>query len=122
MSTVEHYGTLFPAAVVGSLPRPDFVRAVVTGEREVSAERASQVMDAAVAYAVVLQEEAIGFFEGALQCRDLFHDLRAVAFVLDHADDATEVTSHRLESIEQRLLMLGFHGRSLACPTPPGVG
>ena len=58
MSTVEHYGTLFPAAVVGSLPRPDFVRAAVTGEREVSAERASQVMDAAVAYAVVLQEEA----------------------------------------------------------------
>ena len=23
MSTIEHYGTLFPAAVVGSLPRPD---------------------------------------------------------------------------------------------------
>jgi len=58
MSTIEHYGTLFPAAVVGSLPRPDFVREVATGERVLSAERNEQVMDAAVAYAVALQEEA----------------------------------------------------------------
>ena len=58
MSTVDHYGTLFPAAVVGSLPRPDFVREAVTGERALDAERAEQVMDAAVTYALTLQEEA----------------------------------------------------------------
>ena len=58
MSTCQHYGTLFPAAVVGSLPRPDFVREAVMGERPMDAERLGQVMDAAVAYAVALQEAA----------------------------------------------------------------
>ena len=58
MSTRQHYGTLFPAAVVGSLPRPDFVREAVMGERPMDAKRLGQVMDAAVAYAVALQEEA----------------------------------------------------------------
>ncbi len=58
MSTVEHYGTLFPTAVVGSMPRPDFVREVVMGERELSEVRYGEVMDTAVAYAVRLQEEA----------------------------------------------------------------
>lgn len=58
MSTLEHYGTLFPTAVVGSLPRPAFVREVVMGERELSAQRRAQVMDDAVAYAVRLQEAA----------------------------------------------------------------
>ena len=58
MSTREHYGTLFPAAVVGSLPRPDFVREAVMGERAMDSGRMEQVMDAAVAYAVTLQEEA----------------------------------------------------------------
>ncbi len=58
MSTRQYYGTLFPAAVVGSLPRPDFVRAAVMGERPMDAQRLEQVMDAAVAYAVALQEEA----------------------------------------------------------------
>ncbi|MBM3280631.1 MAG: cobalamin-independent methionine synthase II family protein [Candidatus Handelsmanbacteria bacterium] len=58
MSTLEHYGTLFPTAVVGSLPRPAFVREMVTGERVTSEERRTRVMDDAVAYAVRLQEEA----------------------------------------------------------------
>jgi 5-methyltetrahydropteroyltriglutamate--homocysteine methyltransferase len=58
MSTVTHYGTLFPTAVVGSLPRPAFVRQVVMGERVLSAERRARVMDDAVVYAVRLQEEA----------------------------------------------------------------
>lgn len=58
MSTIEHYGTLFPTAVVGSMPRPDFVREVVMGERELSEVRYQEVMDTAVAYAVRLQEEA----------------------------------------------------------------
>lgn len=58
MSTPEHYGILFPTAVVGSLPRPAFVREAVLGERLSSAQRHAQVMDAAVTYAVRLQEEA----------------------------------------------------------------
>ena len=58
MSTREYYGKLFPAAVVGSLPRPDFVREAVMGERPMDDERLGQVMDAAVAYAVALQEAA----------------------------------------------------------------
>jgi 5-methyltetrahydropteroyltriglutamate--homocysteine methyltransferase len=58
MSTVENYGILFPAAVVGSLPRPAFVREVVMGERKLNAARFQEVMDAAVRYAVALQEEA----------------------------------------------------------------
>ena len=58
MSTVDHYGTLFPTAVVGSLPRPDFVREAVIGEQALSAERVERVMDAAVTYALTLQEQA----------------------------------------------------------------
>ena len=58
MSTKEHYGTLFPTAVVGSMPRPAFVREVVMGEREMDAQRRNQIMDDAVRYAVRLQEEA----------------------------------------------------------------
>jgi 5-methyltetrahydropteroyltriglutamate--homocysteine methyltransferase len=58
MSTLAQYGTLFPTAVVGSLPRPAFVRQVVMGERELDEERRALVMDDAVAYAVRLQEAA----------------------------------------------------------------
>ena len=58
MSTVEHYGTLFPTAVVGSMPRPDFVREVITGGRREDAVRQRELMDRAVAYIVSLQEQA----------------------------------------------------------------
>jgi len=58
MATKDHYGVLFPTAVVGSMPRPAFVREVVMGERELDFERRNQVMDDAVRYAVRLQEEA----------------------------------------------------------------
>lgn len=58
MSTVENYGVLFPAAVVGSMPRPAFVREGVTGERVVEEESFQKAMDAAVRYVVALQEEA----------------------------------------------------------------
>ena len=58
MSTKDHYGTLFPTAVVGSMPRPAFVREIVMGERVLSPERQNQVMDDAVRYAVRLQEQA----------------------------------------------------------------
>jgi 5-methyltetrahydropteroyltriglutamate--homocysteine methyltransferase len=58
MSTLENYGVLFPTSVVGSMPRPDFVREVVLGERSLEPARQAQSMDAAVAYVVALQEEA----------------------------------------------------------------
>ena len=58
MSTRENYGVLFPTSVVGSMPRPDFVREVVLGERSRPPALQAQSMDAAVAYVVALQEEA----------------------------------------------------------------
>jgi 5-methyltetrahydropteroyltriglutamate--homocysteine methyltransferase len=58
MSTKEHYGTLFPTAVVGSMPRPGFVREVVMGELKLDDQYQKQVMDDAVRYAVRLQEAA----------------------------------------------------------------
>ena len=57
MSTLEQYGTLFPAAVVGSMPRPDFVRELVLDKAADTPGRAA-ALDAAVAYVVALQEHA----------------------------------------------------------------
>ncbi len=50
--------TLFPASVVGSMPRPLFVRDLIAGQPPVSAERFDAEMDAAVRYVVALQEHA----------------------------------------------------------------
>ncbi len=47
---------LFPASVVGSMPRPDFVRDLLTGELDDDETRSA--MDAAVRYIVALQERA----------------------------------------------------------------
>ena len=58
MSTVEHYGTLFPTAVVGSMPRPDFVREIVVDGRSEDPQRSTELMDRAVAYIVSLQEQS----------------------------------------------------------------
>ena len=53
---VERCGTLFPTSVVGSLPRPEYVREIVAeGRRE---EGWQKRLDAAVAHAVSLQEAA----------------------------------------------------------------
>ena len=53
---VERCGTLFPTSVVGSLPRPEYVREIVAdGRREEGWQRR---LDAAVAHAVSLQEAA----------------------------------------------------------------
>ena len=55
-SLVERSGTLFPTAVVGSLPRPDYVREIVVdGWHEEGWERR---LDAGVAFAVSVQEAA----------------------------------------------------------------
>jgi 5-methyltetrahydropteroyltriglutamate--homocysteine methyltransferase len=55
-SLVERSGTLFPTAVVGSLPRPDYVREIIVdGWRDEGWERR---LDAGVAFAVSVQEAA----------------------------------------------------------------
>src|SRR6187401_2985339 len=49
---------LFPASVVGSLPRPAFVLDLINGHPPLSAERYEHEMQAAVRYAVAMQEHA----------------------------------------------------------------
>lgn len=49
---------LFPTSVVGSMPRPDFVRDLVMGNHELSPEQYEQQMDAAIRYVVAMQEHA----------------------------------------------------------------
>ncbi|MBM3598646.1 MAG: cobalamin-independent methionine synthase II family protein [Alphaproteobacteria bacterium] len=50
--------TLFPASVVGSMPRSRFVRDLINGDSAVPPERAEAAMDAAVRYVVAMQEHA----------------------------------------------------------------
>ena len=52
------YGVLFPASVVGSMPRSDFVRDLIELESEYDAESHARAMDSAVRYIVALQERA----------------------------------------------------------------
>ncbi len=54
----EGYGVLFPASVVGSLPRPAFVRDLISGEADLPEDVYRKRMEAAVRYAVALQEHA----------------------------------------------------------------
>lgn len=51
-------GTLFPAAVVGSLPRPAFVLDLLSREAPSALMAGNAAMDAAVRYAVAMQEQA----------------------------------------------------------------
>jgi len=55
MNAMSH---LFPAAVVGSLPRPQFVRDVLEQQDTLSAEEYQKRMDAAVTFAIAMQESA----------------------------------------------------------------
>ncbi len=49
---------LFPSSVVGSMPRPDFVKDLMFGDDEISPEDFQNRMDAAIRYVVALQEQA----------------------------------------------------------------
>lgn len=49
---------LFPASVIGSMPRSDFVKDLVLGDAEISPEEYKKRMDAAVRYIVAVQEQA----------------------------------------------------------------
>src|SRR5438067_9238638 len=52
------YGILFPTSVVGSMPRPDFVRDLIADDSTVSDADYDHRMEAAVRYVVALQENA----------------------------------------------------------------
>lgn len=50
--------TLFPASVVGSIPRPAFVKALINSNGQLDAAEYRRRMDAAVRYVVAMQEQA----------------------------------------------------------------
>src|SRR5215472_3042202 len=52
------YGVLFPTTVVGSLPRPAFVRDLIAQRALPSDAQYQTRMQAAVSYAVAMQEQA----------------------------------------------------------------
>src|SRR5215217_2801412 len=52
------YGILFPTSVVGSMPRPDFVRDLIAADAQISDADYDKRMEAAVRYVVALQENA----------------------------------------------------------------
>jgi 5-methyltetrahydropteroyltriglutamate--homocysteine methyltransferase len=58
MPAKNDYGVLFPTSVVGSLPRPEFVRDLISDDSTISDADYDQRMEAAVRYAVALQENA----------------------------------------------------------------
>src|SRR5439155_3363211 len=57
MPARNDYGVLFPTSVVGSMPRPDFVRDLIVDEN-ISRGDYERRMEAAVRYVVALQEHA----------------------------------------------------------------
>jgi len=52
------YGVLFPTSVVGSMPRPDFVRDLIADDAPISDADYDRRMESAVRYVVALQENA----------------------------------------------------------------
>ncbi len=54
--SANDYGILFPTSVVGSMPRPDFVKDLISGETTVTSSEYKQRMEAAVRYVIALQE------------------------------------------------------------------
>src|SRR4030095_12092300 len=56
--TIMSKSPLFPTSLLGSLPRPSFVLDLVNERPPLSAERYEHEMDAAVRYAVTMQEHA----------------------------------------------------------------
>ena len=51
---LKHMSQLFPASVIGSMPRSDFVKDLIMGDTEVSPEEYEKRMDAAVRYIVAV--------------------------------------------------------------------
>ena len=78
MSTAENYGTLFPTAVVGSMPRPDAVRALVLRDDPLN-ESERKTLDTAVVDVITVQERAglNGRRFKMLKLRTMEHDAEA---------------------------------------------
>src|SRR5207253_10825543 len=55
---MNDYGVLFPTSVVGSMPRPEFVKDLISDDASISNEDYEKRMEAAVRYVVALQENA----------------------------------------------------------------
>ena len=49
---------LFPASVIGSMPRPDFVKDLIASNSRYSSDEYERLMDSAIRYVVALQEAA----------------------------------------------------------------
>ena len=49
---------LFPASIIGSMPRPDFVKDLIRDDRPLSEEKYRRLMGAAIRSVVALQEAA----------------------------------------------------------------
>ena len=49
---------LFPASVIGSMPRPSFVKDLISENSSQSAEEYQRLMETAVGYVAALQEAA----------------------------------------------------------------
>src|SRR5437660_10648989 len=58
MATKNHYGVTFPTSVVGSMPRPDFVKDLIADDAKISNADYERRMESAVRYVVALQENA----------------------------------------------------------------
>ena len=56
--SANDYGVLFPTSVVGSMPRPKFVKDLISSETTVASSEYTQKMQTAVRYVVALQEHA----------------------------------------------------------------
>ncbi len=67
---------------------------------------------------MVLEEYPIDSLKRPLQRGYLFHNFRAVALLINHANDTVKVSAHSLEPIECISLMLFFH----AAMIPPHRG
>ena len=49
---------LFPASIIGSMPRPDFIKDLITDDCPFSGEEVERMMGAAIRSVVALQEAA----------------------------------------------------------------
>ena len=58
MGASEHNRQMFTTSVVGSIPRPDFVKDLIRDDSELDEQTYRRRMEAAVRYIVALQENA----------------------------------------------------------------
>ena len=59
MTRQPRYGVLFPSSIVGSMPRPDFVKDLISDDAMLDEATCRRRMEAAVRYVVALQENTV---------------------------------------------------------------